>query len=308
MIEFQVFKYANNPILLPRVAGNSFEKACVYNPGATIKDGKVFLLYRAEEGYYDTYISRIGLAISEDGFRFERYEENPVMDIEENNDEEKRGFEDPRVLRVEDRYFMTYTANAGGIIGSGGHRIALAGAFSRDLIHWEKIGALVPGQEKAGAVVQDYKYRGRYVMYFGEGVVRIAYSSDLKTWEVRDEPVLTPRDGYFDDHLVEGGPPPIVIDEGILMIYNGVKEVAGYARAAKEWFSYTPAIAIFDKDNPAKLLTRSEKPLLEPTEYWEKYGKVNNVIFATGLVRFRDKLLLYYGGADKAIGVAEIAF
>jgi len=305
-MNLQVTKYPNNPILTPHVAENSFEKACVYNPAAVVKDGKVFLLYRAEEGYYDTYISRIGLAISEDGFNFERHPENPIMDIEKDKPEEVRGFEDPRVLKIDDKYFMTYTAYAGRIIGGGDHSISLCGAFSKNLIHWEKIGPLVPGKEKGGAIIQNYKHEGKYVMYFGEGIVKIAYSQDLRSWEVREQPVLEPREGYFDDHLVEGGPPPIVTDEGIFMIYNGVKEAPAYHREKKEWLAYTPAVAIFDKNDPAKLIHRSEKPILEPIEYWEKYGKVNNVIFATGLVHFNDKWLLYYGGADKSIGVAEL--
>lgn len=297
----QAHKYPKNPILTPRVEQESFEKACVYNPAAIVKDEKVFLLYRAEESYYSAYISRIGLAESSDGFHFKRYSGNPILIPE--TKEEQRGIEDGRIISVQGRYFLTYTAYAG--MDEKGHQITLAGAFSDDLAHWEKIGALIPGREKAGAIVQDYKYKGKYVMYFGEGIVKIAFSQNLKNWEISDQPVLQARDGYFDDFWIEGGPPPIVTDEGILMIYNSSKKGVGY-QEKKEFVSYSPGFAIFDKDNPTKLLFRSDTPILEPTEYWEKYGKVNNVIFATGLVHFKDKWLLYYGGADKSIGVAEL--
>ena len=289
-------KYSGNPILAPRVEEGSFEKSCVYNPAAIVKDDKVHLLYRGEQGYYASYNSRIGRAQSADGFSFERYENNPIIDIDEDREEEKRGIEDPRVIRLEDgRYFLTYTAYAG--IDEKGHKITLAGAFSSDLIHWEKIGRLVPGREKAGAVVQDYKWQGKYVMYFGEGLVKVAFSEDLRSWEVREQPVLEPREGHFDSFLVEGGPPPIVTDEGILLIYN-----------SSDGISYQPGFAIFDKEDPTKLLYRSDEPILRPTEYWEMYGKVNAVIFTNALVNFKGKWLLYYGGADKSIGVAELQF
>lgn len=293
----QIQKYSKNPVLIPISKEKGFEKACVFNPGAVVKDGKVFLLYRAENKYLDEYISRIGLASSEDGFLFKRYPRNPVIDADRN--EEKRGCEDPRVIKVNNNYFLTYGAFPGG------SKMHLCGAFSRDLIHWDKIGILIPGREKAGAIVQDYRYNGKYVMYFGEGVVRIALSNNLKNWEVMREPVLKPRPRHFDSHLVEGGPPPIVTKEGIIVIYNSSKMGIDWG-GEKKWQFYSAGMAIFDKNNPSRLIYRTEKPILEPTEYWEKYGKANYVVFATGLVFFKEKWLLYYGGADKSIGVAII--
>ena len=296
MPQIKAAKYFGSPILTPRVEESSFEKSCVYNPAAVVKDDKVYLLYRAEQGYYASYNSRIGLATSPDGFTFERYRDTPIIDIDGSRKEEKRGLEDPRIIRLEDgRYFLTYTAYAG--MDEKGHDIALEGAFSTDLIHWEKIGRLVPGREKAGAIVQDYTWQGKYVMYFGEGLMKVAFSEDLRNWEVREEPVLEPRREYFDSFLVEGGPPPIVTKEGILLIYNSSDSV-----------SYQPSFAVFDKEDPAKLLYRSDEPIVRPTEYWEMYGKVNAVIFTNALVNFKGKWLLYYGGADKSIGVAELTF
>ena len=302
-MKIEAIKYSGNPILTPRVGEKSFEKACVYNPAAIVKDGKVFLLYRAEDGYYDTYISRVGLAISKDGFHFERHPNNPIISPETN--EESRGIEDLRLIQTDDKYFLTYTAYAG--MNEQGHDIKLSGAFSDNLLQWGKIGILVPGREKAGAIIQNYKWKDNYVMYFGEGKLKIALSKNLKNWDIVEKPVLEAREGYFDDFLVEGGPPPVVTDQGILVIYNSAKGDIGY-RDQKESISYAPGFAIFDKANPTRLIFRSDKPILEPTEYWEQYGKVNYVIFANGLVYFKNKWLLYYGGADKSIGIAELKF
>ncbi|RLJ02682.1 MAG: glycosidase [Candidatus Aenigmatarchaeota archaeon] len=306
-VSVEAKKYSKNPILTPVLKEKSFETACVFNPAAIVKDKKVFLLYRAEDLYYNNYISRIGLAWSEDGFRFKRYKNNPVINKGKKlTKTEKRGSEDPRIIRINNMFFLTYTA-----IPKDGP-VSLCGAFSKDLIHWKKTGTLISKKmsgpdtnAKAGAIVQDYKYKGKYVMYFGEGVIKMALSRNLKNWEIIEKPVLKPRKWYFDDSLVEGGPPPIVTEKGILMIYNSRKTRITY-EGIRKWLSYSPGFAIFDKNNPTKLLFRSEKPILKPTEYWEKYGKVNNVIFATGLVYFKKKWLLYYGGADKSIGVAEI--
>ena len=306
MIRIEAKKYEGNPIFVPRIEAGSFEKGNVYNPAAVVKDGKVFLLYRAEEGYYDDYISRIGLATSEDGFAFERFAKKPIIDIDSTRTEEDRGCEDPRVMKAAGRYFLTYTAFGGGPTHTN---TRLCGAFSHDLIRWKKIGKLLPGREKAGAVVQDYKHKGEYVMYFGEGKAQVAFSKDLSFWRVRKQPVLEPREGFFDDFLVEPGPPPMVTEQGILLIYNSAKGELGWrGQDDREFVSYAVGAALFDKEDPTKLLWRTDAPLLEVSEYWEKYGKVNNVVFATGLVHFKDKWLLYYGGADKAIGVAELTF
>jgi len=298
-MKINIKKHSRNPILTPVLKEGSFEKTCVYNPGAAVKDGKVYLLYRAESRH-ENYISRIGLAISKDGFEFERYPRNPVIKEDKKLIIEKRGCEDPRVVKIDQGYFLTYGAYPGG------EEMYLCGATSGDLIHWEKIGILVPGREKAGALVQNYKYKGKYVMYFGEGEsLRVALSKDLKNWEVINDSVLSIREDYFDSYLVEGGPPPIITKDGILLIYNSARRMINY-EGKRDWLSYAPGLAIFDKDDPTRLLHRLDSPILEPTEYWERYGRVNNVIFATGLVYLKSRWLLYYGGTDKSIGVATL--
>lgn len=295
-------KYCSNPILTPVINENSFERGAVYNPAAIVKNNKVYLFYRAEEVYYKEYISRIGLAVSSDGFIFERYDGNPVMVEDKTNPSEKYGCEDPRIVETgENNYFLTYNSYAGG------SNVYLCGAYTSDLIHFQKTGKLITANGKSGGIIQNYKYKDSYVMYYGEGDIRIAYSRDLKIWDVQKKPVLVARENYFDSFLVEPGPPPIIYEDKILMIYNSAKKIKRFG-GGYTWASYSPGFAIFDKENPEKLLERSNNPFIEPSEYWENYGKVNYVIFATGLVFFRNKWLLYYGGADKSIGVARLEF
>jgi len=283
-------KFPQNPILLPDLEK---KEASVYNPAAIEKNGKIFLFYRSERGFGDFATSRINLAISENGISFKRYKKNPVVDIEKKI--EKMGCEDPRIIKTEDFYFLTYTAYAGRD-RKGDYKINLCGAISKDLFSWKKIGILIKN-EKSGAIVQDYKYKGKFVMYFGGKIVKIAFSKNLKRWEIQPKPVLLPRKGnFFDNHLVEGGPPPVVRNDGIYVFYNG-KNNKG---------KFSIGLAIFDKKDPSRLLKRFSSPLVEPTEYWEKYGKVNNTVFATAFLKFKRNWLLYFGGADKAIGGAKI--
>ncbi len=128
-------KYGLNPILAPQ--GDSWEGRAVFNPAAWTNEKEVYLLYRAEEIHQDKRIvsmSRIGLAISDDGFQFTRVP-YPVMEPTETY-ENFGGCEDPRIVRIENKFYMTYTAYDGKIA-----RLALA--ISEDLRSWQKIGPVI---------------------------------------------------------------------------------------------------------------------------------------------------------------------
>lgn len=280
-------KYEGNPILLPQGVG--FESKAVFNP-AVIKDGETFyMLYRAEDwsgkGWWNG-TSRIGLAYSDDGIHFERYPDNPVIGPEYDY-EKPGGCEDPRLVKVDDTYYLTYT-------GYNGQTARLCLATSEDLIHWRKYGPIFSEWRwsKSGAILSE-KINGEYIMYFGDSNIWIAYSDDLIHWEAEMEPVMRLRIGYFDSKLVEPGPPPIITDEGILLIYNGSDQQSRYSTG---W-------VLFSKEDPTKVLRRANEPILEVTKDWEKFGKVYNVVFAEGLVEYEDTWYLYYGAADTYIAV-----
>jgi predicted GH43/DUF377 family glycosyl hydrolase len=124
----------------------------------------------------------------------------------------------------------------------------------------------------------------------------LASSTDLIHWtEETKMPVLPRRPGEFDSRVVEPGPAPVLTSDGIVLIYN----------AADDHLVYRTSIAVFDAHDPRKVLWRSPVPLLEPEKEWEKVGQVPNVIFVEGMIRKGNRYLLYYGGADKYIGIAE---
>lgn len=280
-------RFDGNPIL--RKTDREWESKDVFNPAAWTDGKTIYLLYRAEdqtgpEQWHGT--SRIGLATSTDGYHFDR-RPKPVLEPTEPW-ETPGGCEDPRLVRVDDTYVMTYT-------GFDAHRARLAIATSPDLVHWKKHGVVFPdlNWSKSGAILAK-KTKGKYWMYFGESNIWAATSTDLVHWDMIREPVLKPRDGRFDSHLVEPGPPPLLTEHGILLLYNGVDEKRTYRLGQ----------VLFDADDPTKVIARTDEPLMEPETRLERGGQVPNVVFCEGLVHFRKKWLLYFGMGDSGIGVA----
>lgn len=116
--------------------------------------------------------------------------------------------------------------------------------------------------------------------------------------------VLSSRPGYFDSWLVEAGPPALLTDRGILVIYNaGNSAVHGDSTLPAR--VYTGGQALFDARNPVRLLRRSDIPFIRPTEPYERTGQyVEGTTFVEGLVRFKNRWYLYYGTADSRVAVA----
>lgn len=287
--------YSENPILGP---GKSFTSKGIYNPTVIKKGNHYSMLFRAEGK--DDVSGEIGLASSRDGVHFSVHSE-PV--VSPGAEFDRLGCEDPRVVNFDDTYFLTYVGN-GGIYGVG--NICLA--TSKDLLHWQKRGQVLQpqkgrwdsGQIKAGAILSE-KIDGKYVMYFmgeekrWETAIGMAFSEDLFSWyEAQDDPVVVPRKGDFDSRGVEPGPNPIIIEEGILLVYNG------WGRDKV----YKPGGILFSKMEPARIISRADKPLLAPSrDYGREFGRSNHVV-AEGLVLDGDRWLLYYGAADKLTCVA----
>jgi predicted GH43/DUF377 family glycosyl hydrolase len=282
-------KYKKNPIITPDCK-LSHEKECTYNPCAIVHNEKIYLIYRAE-GQYGNYISNLCLATSEDGYNFTKYKKNPI--IKPTKPEEKRGCEDPRISKIGDTFYLTYTAYE-SCDKKKGYKISLSLATSKDLIHWKKHGIIL-NDIKSGYIYPE-KIDNEYLMFIGDSNIWIARSKNLKDWKLDKIPFLKPRKNFFDSKLVEVGPPLIKIKDKLIMIYN----------SANNDLIYSPSFLVLDKKNPTKILYRYNKPILVPDEQFELFGKVNNVIFAEGLVKFKKIYFLYYGGADKCIGVATI--
>ena len=324
----------NNPILKPN-KNYGWESRKVYNCGAIYDSNQYYLFYRAVG---DDWISRIGYAVSKDGEKFKRFNKPllfPEIDLE------KRGIEDPRITKVNDKYFLTFTAY-------DGNAARLNFATSQDLKKWYKYGKILSSWdfEKAGGfsvnwdearkeTEKDWSKAGgifseiinnKYWMLFGDSNIWIASSDDGIKWEPIWEPFIKPRKGgYFDNAHIEMGPPPIKTDVGWLVLYHGINQ---------EIF-YRLGFLILDLNNPTKILYRSEKPIFEPEEPYElsgivdilpgglkamekmsktelteflktheKTGRMPKVTFCCGAVVVDGILRIYYGASDSIICTA----
>ncbi|KAL2426774.1 hypothetical protein ABEF95_002779 [Exophiala dermatitidis] len=330
-------KYPQNPILSANPS-NDWESAYVYNPAALVLNETIFLLYRAQNA---SKTSSIGLAWSSDGYHFTRLS-HPILYATEPW-EAGGGTEDPRIVRVNGTFYLTYTA-----YDLGTPRLCIA--TSEDLVKWTKHKPLFRSghgatfdHSKSGAILTEPSPSGFYHMFFGDSVFYHATSLDLLNWTATSNPFATPLLPW-ENGLIEPGPPPVKTRDGKwLLIYNamttGAKGYRPTQYSVGQMLLENPATTDTSStskrtdprqrpaareqipldshsdsgsDSQGELLSpfagrplaRLETPFLVPTTPEEESGQVDLVVFAEGLVQFRGKWFLYYGQADQSIGVA----
>lgn len=326
-----------NPLIEPNPATKFFcpmqkdsvgwEESDTFNPAAVVKDGKIYVLYRAEDNSatgIGKRTSRIGLAESPDGITMQ-LRNTPVLYPAEDNNKEyewEGGCEDPRVAMTEDGTFvMMYTAWNRQVP-------RLCVATSKDLITWEKHGpAFAKAYDgrfkdlasKSASIVTKVtdgklvitKVNGTYLMYWGEHMINAATSTDLINWtpllneknELKG--LIYPRYKYFDSALTECGPPAIITDKGILLLYNGKNRTDDRRDERFNAGTYSAGQVLFDLQNPYKVIGRLDTPFFRPMAEFEKSGQyTDGTVFIEGLAYLNNKWFLYYGCADSKVGVA----
>lgn len=313
----------NNPVLLPdgrhrfrcpvQRDAVRWEEKQVSGASAVVRDGRVWLLYRAEDA---AGTARIGLADSGNGLQFNRHED-PVLypDRDSWKDQEwPGGCEDPRVVkRTDGLYVMTYTAYDGS-------NARLAVATSSDLVTWQKRGLAFPQKKrrtlwsKSGAVVCERtsggevvacKIKGKYWMYWGDADLYLASSDDLIEWTPEEDKgdqlvrVLLPRAGYFDSRSIEPGPFALLLREGIWLPYNSTNSASS---GDKGMAAGAPAVgqALFSKNRPELVVTRANAPLLLPDRNYEQ----GPAFFLSGMAWWHGRWLLYYTSGGNTISAA----
>lgn len=313
-----------------------FELEAVLNP-AVIKDNEtIHLFYRAvAKGNYSSigYCKLITPLIV--GHRMDTPLLFPQFDYE------MHGVEDPRITKIEDTFYLTYTAydgvNALGCL-----------AISKDLITWEKLGIIVPQMfyKEFNRLASSKKILNeKYLRYNGDGGVLERKGKKIFIWD--KNVIFFPRrikgklcflhrikpdiqfvcinnlaelttdfwQNYFlhfEDNIVLtskykhgasyiGGGCPPIETE-----YGWLLIYHG-VQDTIDGFVYSACAALLDIDNPIKEISRLPYPLFKPDEQWELKGEVNNVCFPTGAFVEEDVLYIYYGAADEQIACASMS-
>ncbi len=301
----QLVRFEGNPILSP-IKEHDWESTYVLNNAAIRLDGKIYLLYRA---FGKDSISRIGLAITRDGMHIDERLPEPIFVPE--IPEESAGCEDPRVVQIGDRLYMTYTAYDLVVPQIAIASISVEDFLARRWDKWHRHGMTFPNFPNKDAIIFPEKINGKYAMYHRVAPsIWLSYADEIVCpWpKAPHKIVMGPRYGMLWDAIKIGaGAQPLKTRHGWLLIYHGVD----YA------IRYSLGVMLVSLDDPGNLLYRSPNTILAPEEEYEKGVRgqvwVPNVVFTCGAVPVRDtdlledddEILVYYGAADTYVGVAK---
>lgn len=296
-------RFEGNPILTPSFE-LEWQAMAVYNPAAIYEAGKVHLVYRAQ-AYNGTSV--MGYASSKDGFHIDENLDYPIYFPKEpferkKHEEGNSGCEDPRLTKIGDRFYMTYTAYD----GSNPPRVALTSISVEDFLNkrwnWERSKLISPPgvDDKDACIVKNVKGDG-YIAFHRLG--NVIWIDKLRDLEFPERKYLSggilaqARSGKWDDVKIGIAGPPLETKYGWLLFYHGV-----YSQGSV----YKVGAMLLDYTDPKNILGRSDEPILEPEMPYELEGQVPNVVFPCGQVVINDIIYVYYGGGDSVIGVATI--
>lgn len=251
-----------------------------------------------------SFVSHLRLVkLDSSGFEVQSIDDKPTFFPE--HPFEEYGVEDPRLTKIDGRYYFTY------VTVSSTMGVATALASTIDFVNYERHG-IIFCQENKDVVILPGKTNGRFCAYHrpvpgnrhASPDMHAAFSPDLLYWGDHRYLMGTRKDKW-DSHKIGGGTVPVRTDRGWLEIYHGVS----IPQPGKAIGTYRAGAALFDLDDPTRLIARSEEPILEPSTDSEKTGFIENVIFPTGAVMDEDgkHLLIYSGAADTVITVIKLS-
>lgn len=296
-----------NPIIVPD-KNHSWESKATFNPAALQIKNTVYLLYRALS---EDNTSTLGYAKSKDGITIDEKDILPVYVPRENFELKKiaggnSGCEDPRLVKIGDKIYMCYTA----FDGIGPPRVAVTSITEKNFLSknwkWEKPALITPaGFDDKDTCIFPEKINGKYFILHrvgdeicGDFLRSLSFKTETIKKCIR---IIGPRPNSWDSLKVGICAPPEKTKHGWLLLYHGV---------SKNHNTYRVGAILLDLKDPTIVLARTTDPIFEPETEYEKIGVVNNVVFPCGMVikktERKDVLYIYYGGADKVVGVATI--
>jgi predicted GH43/DUF377 family glycosyl hydrolase len=315
-------RFADNPILKPN-PNHRWETKAVFNPAAIYENGKVHILYRA---LGESEVSVLGYASSVDGLHINERLTYPVYVPREpfegvspvsspvtgtpgmyvSGGGEMGGCEDPRLTRIDDRVYITYVAYD----GRSQPRVALSSIHIDDFLkrkwNWKKPVLISPPHivDKNACILPE-KINGKYVIFHRvfpniliDFVDDLDFDGKTKWLTGQYEIPVRALSSDWDSRKVGCGPPPLKTKHGWLLIYQAVGTCGEYR--------YKIGAMLLDLKDPTKVLARSKNPILEPDVWYENEGLKSGVVYPCGAAIIKDRLFVYYGGADMVTCVASV--
>ena len=296
-------RFSENPIITPKFELD-WQALAVYNPAAIYEDGKVHILYR---GQAMNGTSVIGYATSRDGFHIDENFSEPIYFPREPFEQKTHptgnsGCEDPRITKIGDTFYMLYTA----FDGNNPPRVAMTTILVDDFLNrkWNwtlpKLISHTGADDKDACIVKG-KVDDEYLAFHRLGDnIWLDITSDINFNEEKTltgKVIAQPRPDKWDNVKIGIAAPPIETEKGWLLLYHGVSNPGNI---------YKVGAMLLDYENSYKILARTDEPIFEPETEYEKVGLIPNVVFPCGAVVIDQTIYIYYGGADKVIGVATI--
>jgi predicted GH43/DUF377 family glycosyl hydrolase len=303
-----------NPIMQAK-PDNYWESHYVFNAAALYLDDKVHLLYRA---IGHSGLSVLGYAASRDGIHFDERSAEPayicsgpvvckianpcLSSYAFSSGGNFSGCEDPRLTKIDDTIYMTYTAFSAWVSPPS---VALTSISVNNFLerHWcwkKPVLISTPHEMHKNWVIFPEKINNKFVLLHSISPnILIDYFDTLNFCGDNHVPShysAAGRKEYWDNMVRGVGPPPIKTKEGWLVLYHAMDK--------NDPNKYKIGALILDEQDPRKILYRCSTPLLEPDAPYENEGFKAGVIYACGAVVVDEKLYIYYGGADTVICAA----
>ncbi|MBA6313414.1 glycosidase [Cellulophaga baltica] len=322
----RLIKNENNPVLSPNPA-NDWESLVVCNPGVWYEEGTFYMLYRAAGNDKEHQI-RFGLATSTDGINFTRTSNKPAFSPSIDGPD-MGAVEDPRIVKFGDEFYITYAyrPHPPGQYWNFDHdeillpdcdkdaplvlknNIANSGLLlTKDFKKYRRLGRITQSNlDDRDVIIFPEKINGKFAMlhrpkeWIGEEYgcdkpsIWLRFSDDLMVWEEPSTLLLAGINGTWEEKI-GGSTPPLKTKDGWLIIYHGVENGGlGY---------YRVGAALLDLEDPTIVKSRLTNWIMEPEHDYEIDGFYKGCVFPTGNMIIEDTLYVYYGAADRYVGLA----
>lgn len=260
------------------------------DPGLDLSDPRVI---RKNGRQYLTTLSHLAVFTSDDGMTFR--EDATFPRIMGRSELETYGIEDCRVARIDERWWLTFTQVSE-------HGVGVGLRSTDDWRHFDCHGMILPAHNKDCALFEE-RLDGKYFALhrpsspeLGGNYIWLAASPDLLHWGSH-RCIAHTRPGRWDSARIGAGASPIRTRAGWLCIYHGADADHRYCLGA----------LLLDLEQPWKIIARSDEPIMEPCEEYEKHGFLGNIIFTNGHLVRGDTISMYYGASDAVICGATLS-